>query len=108
MAKCHLGDVLYRCDTCGKGFMSKVGIEENKSQHLPESEKIACTHSNCNVKFARAQSLKKHLKNVHGKQKEVYCNFCKKGFKTKDNKVAHEMGHKENTERKELFCGKCG
>ena len=108
VAKCHLGDVLYKCDICGKGFMSKVGIEGHKVQHLPASEKLACSHSNCNVTFARAQSLKKHLKNVHGKQKAVYCNFCKKSFKTKDNKVAHEMGCKENTQRKELFCGKCG
>ena len=88
--------------------MSKGGIEGHKSQHLPHSEKLKCTHSDCNVTFGRAQSLKKHLKTVHGKQKKVNCKFCKKSFKTKDNKVTHEMGCKENINRKELFCGKCG
>ena len=65
VAKCHLGNVLYKCNICGKGFMSKGGIEGHKSQYLPESDKLKCTHSDCNVTFGRAQSLKKHLKTVH-------------------------------------------
>ena len=74
--------------------MSKGGIEGHKAKYLPESQKLTCTHSNWNVTFGRPQSLKKHLKTVHGKQKKVYCKFYKKSFKTKDNKVAHEMGCK--------------
>ena len=104
VAKFHLGNVLYKCESCGKGFMSKGGIEGHISQHLSDSQKISCTHSDCNVTFGRHQSLKKHLKTVHGNQKQVHCKFCKKGFKTKDNKVAREMGCKENTDRKEFFC----
>ena len=83
VAKCHLGDVLYKCDTCGKGFMSKGGIEGHKSQHLPESEKIACTHSNCNVKFTRAQSLKKHLKMYRSKTEGSVLQILQERFQNK-------------------------
>ena len=31
VAKFHLGNVLYECESCGKGFMSKGGIEGHKS-----------------------------------------------------------------------------
>ena len=78
VAKCHLGDILYKCDICGKGFMSKVGIEGHKVQHLSESEKLACSHSNCNVTFARAQSLKKHLKMYMENRRKCIANFAKK------------------------------
>ena len=62
VAKFHLGNVLYKCESCGKGFMSKGGIEGHKSQHLLELQKLLCTHSDCNVAFGRPQSLKKLLK----------------------------------------------
>ena len=83
VAKCHLGDVLYKCDICGKGFMSKVGIEGHKVQHLPDSERLACSHSNCNVTFARAQSLKKTFKNCTWKTEGSELQVLQKKFQNK-------------------------
>ena len=38
--KVHAGKVHYQCSECGKGLMSKEGIEKHKLQHGDESEKL--------------------------------------------------------------------
>ena len=107
--KCHEGKVLYQCSECAKGFMSKEGIEKHKLQHGDKKDMIPCKEPGCTVTFARKQSLKKHMKSKHGPGagKKYNCSYCNKEVSSVDNKKAHEMGCKENKDRKELFCGLC-
>ena len=70
--KVHAGKVLYQCSECGKGLMSKEGIEKHKLQHGDESEKLKCEHEGCKVTFSRKQSLKKHMKQFHGPGQDKY------------------------------------
>ena len=107
--KCHQGKVLYQCSECGKGLMSKEGMEKHKLQHGDREGMLLCKEPGCTAKFARPQSLKKHMKNKHGPGagKKYQCIYCKKEVSSVDNKKAHEMGCKENKDRKELFCGLC-
>ena len=107
--KCHAGNVLYQCSECGKELMSKEGMEKHKLQHGDKKDMIPCKEPGCTVTFARPQSLKKHMKSKHGPGagKKYQCSYCKKEVSSVDNKKAHEMGCKENRNRKELFCGLC-
>ena len=90
--------------------MSKEGIEKHKLHHGDESKKLKCEHEGFQVTFSRKQSLKKHMKQFHGPGagQKFECQFCKKQVSSKDNQKAHELGCKDNPDRKELFCKTCG
>ena len=64
----HKGEYLYTCEICNKGFIQKEGYNTHKLVHVPDSEKIPCTHKDCEVKFVSKRNLNAHLKSQHGER----------------------------------------
>ena len=79
----------YRCDICGKGFVSKNGLAGHL--HLHSSVKpytcIICLKS-----FTQAGSLKTHQR-LHSGVKPHSCETCGKGFAQLGNLKTHQRTH---------------
>ena len=60
--------------------------------------KFKCDH--CEEKFNRQETLKRHVKTIHGgdvcKSEEYKCKFCMKTFNRNDNKRRHEVNCLKN------------
>ena len=109
-SKFHKNEYLYHCNICGKGFMSPLGYRLHMKGHNKD-ERSPCEEDECKkVKktFGSKSALKKHMKGQHPTEEQrkamqnIKCQFCKKKFKTKDNKNEHELGCVLNPDREEL------
>jgi len=92
----------------GKAFhtmemeIPKLKIEER----LHTKEKIiACDFLDCKITFANKDNLKRHIKNVHMKEKPDQCSQCLKTFSDKSQLSRHiEIVHKKV---KPYQCSQC-
>ena len=104
-SKFHKNEYLYHCNKCGKGFMSVLGYKLHKGAHN-DSLRLPCEDLTCKKTFGSKSAVRKHMKEQHptDKQKKamenIKCQYCKKKFKTKDNKNEHELGCPANENRR--------
>ena len=62
----------------------------------------------CGTRCSSLKSLKKHKKNIHGKQQKFKCNFCKVFItNTKDNLKQHHVRCPSNPDKPEYWCDLC-
>ena len=79
----------YICDICRKSY-KRQGNLDNHQQVDHGIEKEASTQNNiklcslCSKYFTGMQSLKCHLRRIHGNQENVICSDCGKCFKDKN------------------------
>ena len=59
----------FHCETCGKGFFSKSGLNHHAETHLVKSECFVCRRT-----FMYSRNLKRHLELNHGLRE---CRSCK-------------------------------
>ena len=71
MMKSHQDKYLYICEVCDKGFTQREGFNNHKLVHAPDSERIQCTHEDCDVTFNSTRNLKAHLKTQHGVKRYI-------------------------------------
>ena len=79
---------MYRCDTCGKSFISMYGT-------MTHTRRSACSFLEkcrlCNFQCETYEDLDKHGALVHkGKDEYIYmCPLCNKGFKKRKRLCDH-------------------
>ena len=81
----HVGDSDYKCDSCGKIFITRHNVKRHKlSCEKLKKEKIErYLKRNCHIcgySFTKKESLKSHIKIVHDKIREKKCPECDKSF----------------------------
>ncbi len=59
----HTGEFSYHCHICRRGFNEKGHYNSHMNKH--EGKSFPCNY--CSVRYSTEPSLKKHLRNVHGK-----------------------------------------
>ena len=110
----HLGQDNYVCKICGRGLLTKVGMKMHALSHVDpkltqEGGKIKSTHKEkgkeCTKTFSTKGSLKRHIKNMHGKGKIIKCTFCT--THTKDNLKQHIVRCPTNPNKPEFWCDLC-
>ena len=106
----HKGLVLYECNVCGKGFMSKEGVKGHEKVHKGVEEKGKKKYSckPCKKEFGWEKSYKKHMKNSHswGGEK-IKCQYCDQPFRTTDNLNQHLVRCERNPQKKPFPCDIC-
>lgn len=119
----HKGLKSEQCDVCGKEFPLKTLLTSHRRVHFREKAVFSCNF--CNKQFARAVTLKKHLKYFHGltssgrmpfsnderparkgygENKPFQCNECGLVFTNNGKFLAHQQTHQSF----KLKCDKCG
>jgi KRAB domain-containing zinc finger protein len=66
----HLGIFPYKCQICGKGYVSKVNLDGHMTIHTGERT-FKCIM--CLKEFQYKASLEKHVKTLHPEQKSNHC-----------------------------------
>ena len=81
------------CDDCGKMFRNPTSLYRHRYTHTKVEEIYPCTK--CERVFPFSSQLSSHMFS-HRKVSHFPCTHsgCKKTFKTKWNRNAHERGHK--------------
>ncbi|KXJ68255.1 hypothetical protein RP20_CCG004756 [Aedes albopictus] len=104
----------YKCKICGAIFKTRHGFKQHTLQHtwerpykcphcpatfavLSELNGHLFTHTDkktlecpiCSKQFKRSEEVRKHLKNIHHKQKPFACFFCPKEYARKDSRKQH-------------------
>ncbi|KAB0795792.1 hypothetical protein PPYR_09853 [Photinus pyralis] len=93
----------FDCKTCKKLFRTKTNLKEHEnycSGNLP----YACSHGNCDKKFASSTKLKNHVKLKHEKKFVAICSICNIGFVKISDYKSHKNTH---TTEKKYQCTKC-
>ena len=75
---------IFSCNSCYRKFSSKDYLRDNAKTHIEVD--FECDH--CQEIFKNKQSLKQHVKTIHG-NKALLCILCPKTFARKDYLVKH-------------------
>ena len=111
--KFHKNVYLFKCDMCGKGFMSKESKKMHEKAHGDgDKEEVAYAGGyckKCEKGFTWPKSYKKHMNAFHSKKKPLKCSTCPKTFRTKDDLDQHFVRCPTNPNKKQPFpCDICG
>lgn len=74
-------ELLYICDYCADGFLTKNSLLEHFRSHKPKTcdNNILCQF--CSNLFSSLSNLKKHIRRVHDKDKKLFsCDKCESKF----------------------------
>ena len=85
----HTG-LKYFCGICEKGFLWQCELDDHERRHTDKrSERIKCRKPNCKKDYSSRRALQRHVRDDHGQQSEITCNFkdnegilCSKKSKT--------------------------
>ena len=72
----------YQCDTCGKEFKSKGGLETHQLLHDTQRENYKCEI--CGKNFVTKVGHAQHIVNVHEDSKKYPCDVCGQSFIPRD------------------------
>jgi len=90
------------CKKCGKSFGASSSLRYHmQAEH--QTDKLTCTHSNCNKTFTMKALLNRHLK-LHKEDRPFQCSTCDKTFKSLSNLKQHERTH---SDKKIYSCELC-
>lgn len=98
-------ELKYLCNTCGKKFSSRIGLERHSVVHKPDRP-YECIE--CGQAFKLNFSLTKHIKTKHSNinvyHVRIPCKICSKQI-SKTNMQTHMRIHKNN--RNLIKCSQC-
>jgi uncharacterized Zn-finger protein len=106
--KIHSGYSHFLCQSCGRSFRSKEGLEYHCSlNHSDSIEQTTVECKECKKAFSSIQQMKIHVKNTHQRAKADHeCPVCHKTFQRSDVFQNHVDMH--NADLKDLFiCNQC-
>ncbi|XP_047520136.1 zinc finger protein 433-like [Pieris napi] len=90
----HTKEKVHSCETCGRQFVSNVGLKRHKLTHTGEKP-YQCTL--CDKRFTQSNSMKLHYKTFHLKQP-----YPKRNRKKKEKDVIMETASEESDATKEV------
>lgn len=104
--KLHLDKDAFRCDECGKCFVSSKLLSAHKKVHMPDELcPYKCTE--CGKTFAILTTYKTHILAHAGDEARIHkCAQCPKSFKTVRNLIEHVQRLHEKV--KQYVCSQCG
>jgi len=104
----HLKKVSWDCNNCGQKFKKKADYKQHMLIH-DDVNKFRCYVVECHKKFIDDATLRKHIYNVHSKDRQYQCRFntkeCYKFFATVVSRNIHMLTH---LTEKTNECTKCG
>ena len=92
----------FKCDQCGKEFVSKQTFDLHSNVHFPKRYKCKV----CDKRFNYPGSLRDHNKEIHGDVKTYTCKICEKPCLGRRVYVKHLESQHKNTKKK-FKCDKC-
>lgn len=95
------------CDQCGKVYISEKLLKEHKKRHDVQPGSYFCPKEGCGKEYTLFDSLRAHLKRVHGPKrvKKYTCHYCPKKFELKSSRQEHENCMHLNV--KDFKCDHC-
>ena len=84
------------CSECRKSFTNTEQLKSHRETH-----KVTCSFCN---KIMLGQNIKKHVHEVHMKEKRFSCSVCLKSFSQKSNLKAHIELHHGNLNSRCKYC----
>ncbi|XP_039947455.1 zinc finger protein 888-like isoform X1 [Bactrocera tryoni] len=102
----HNEDKLWRCELCGKAFVTRTHLIEHKVTHTRQGE-FLCTR--CGKSTRSKWELRTHLFTIHGEgEAPLKCNYCDEKFTQHVQKRAHlERYHPMELAKRIVSCTKC-
>ena len=85
-------EIMYECETCGRGFTFKSQYDSHRRVHL-KIQGYVCFKANCGQRFKRESELNAHLK-AHT-SKPISCEYCDYKNTDKRNVRAHMRVHSD-------------
>jgi len=82
----HTGEESRKCNLCDKVFTRPDGLDVHMRVHTGDKP-YKC--SQCDKAFSKSSNLYKHKRCVHEKQKLYECPYCRKLFKSKEERDIH-------------------
>lgn len=103
----HLDEDLHKCDTCGRRFASKIGLDKHNRKNHTQSEQTLYECETCGKQVKSSATLVQHKK-AHLAQRELtlFCEVCGRGFDIKSQLTSHTYTHREKRTEQCTFCGK--
>ncbi|XP_063361942.1 zinc finger protein 90-like [Cydia amplana] len=92
----------HACPTCGRRFVSVSALNSHVIEHT-RGNAFECDI--CEKKFRAKIFLKRHIRDIHNKERKYRCEFCSKGFFRKTACQDHVRKHRNERPFK---CGECG
>ncbi|XP_054740182.1 uncharacterized protein LOC129245808 [Anastrepha obliqua] len=102
----HNEDKLWRCELCGKAFVTRTHLMTHKVTHTRQGE-FLCTR--CGRSMRSKWELRTHLYAIHGEgEAPLKCNYCDEKFTQHIQKRAHlERCHPIELAKRTVRCPKC-
>lgn len=97
--------ILFNCETCGRGFVSRSILALHVKSHLPVAERDhQCAE--CPKGFHSRAILEKHIQTVHRRSTDHFCEICGKGMWSRGLLNVHLRSHQESKSEQCDICGK--
>ncbi|XP_002739107.1 uncharacterized protein LOC100368236 [Saccoglossus kowalevskii] len=98
----------FKCEVCHRRFFDNNAREKHFMRyHTPENEKTyVCPHPDCNKRYVLKKDLKNHLGNHTG---EKMCHICGNRYTTSVSLRRHIMNvHEKDKNANKIICEICG
>ena len=94
------------CSKCKKTFKNRHSLEKHDCPNKNPLTPLNFKCQDCGSYFSIQGNLRKHISNVHEKNKLFHCKICKSRFSTKQSLIGHSAAVHEGKKIHCPFCDK--
>ena len=99
----HTNVYSHVCSVCDKGLHSLTGLREHMKVH--KGGKVQC--DKCDKSFTTDRAKKCHMRDIHGKKKNLKCQYCGHVSHTPCTLYLHLKSCPKNPHQISLYCELC-